>query len=124
MRPVGPSRWNIALVLLGTSLLWVAFKLIEALLTGGFREGDFTWAGVLKLAGFGMLIFWYAAIVVWGREERRFGVFRRPINGLLLACLVGAYVWAYGHEFDSVMWVSVMIAFGVGLFAEVWVQGL
>lgn len=118
-------KWKITLGLFGASLFFVFLKLVEALFSGGgYGEGRFTWTDALWFVGVAMLLFWYAVFVLWSREESWFGVFRRPINAVLLGGFVGALSWLHQRALDPELWAVVVIGLAAGWFADKWIEGI
>lgn len=70
-----------------------------------------------------MAVFWYAMFVFWSDEKKLFGVFRRPIHGLLLCGLVVTWMWLSASP-RAALFVAGAISLVVGFFADKWVRSL
>ena len=120
-----PSKWKIAGVLLGVSVLWVGVHFAwDFAFHRGAAKGGWSWGEALHYAAVAMAIFWYGIFVIEAKINSWFGRYRRLVGGLLLAFLVDVFFWSQGHPTDTGLLQIALVAFGVGWIAEVWVDGL
>jgi hypothetical protein len=117
------SKWQVARALLIGFGLFVLIKLVEALIRGEWRH-DHGWSDVALGVMFLAFIFSFGIFVLWGRENHWLGVFRRPLNALIVGAAFGVVKWVGVPLADGVFWGFVVAGLILGWFAEKWVGNI